>query len=153
MTLLEASRVEALAKVRIFATDISTRVLEKARQATYGADRFAGMEMPVMQRYLLRGRSEGAAVYRFKPEVRSMIRFESLNLMDELPRGYRCSVLFCRNVMIYFDRPTQQQLVERLTTHLEPGGYLLIGHSESLNNITHQLEYLSPATYRKPGGR
>ena len=113
MTLLEASRAEALAKVRILATDISTRVLEKATQATYGADRFSGMQMPMMQRYLLKGCSGTSEFYRFKPEVRAMIRFERLNLMEELPRGYRCSVIFCRNIMIYFDRPTQQDLVAR----------------------------------------
>jgi chemotaxis protein methyltransferase CheR len=151
MSLLEVSRTDALAKGRILATDISTRVLAKAKQATYAAERFQGMTMPMMQRYLLK--SNNGLLYRFKPEVRGMIRFERLNLMDELPRGYRCSVLFCRNIMIYFDRPTQQNLVERLATHLEPGGYLLIGHSESLNNIAHDLEYVSPATYRKPGGR
>jgi chemotaxis protein methyltransferase CheR len=80
-----------------------------------------------------------------------MIDFEHLNLMQPLPEGYRCSVIFCRNVMIYFDKPTQQSLVQRLTEHLEDGGYLLIGHSESLNNIAHGLDYVCPATYRKPG--
>jgi chemotaxis protein methyltransferase CheR len=150
MTLLEASREDALAKVRIRATDISTRVLEKARQATYAAERFQGLAMPLMQRYLLRSRSRPVH-YRFKTEVRSMINFEYRNLMHEVPQDYRCSVLFCRNLMIYFDRPTQQSLIERLATHIEPGGYLFIGHSESLNNIQHDLEYVSPATYRKSG--
>ena len=151
MTLLEASRADALAKVRIRATDISTRVLTKAAQATYAADRFPDIPRQIMQRYLLK--SERQALYRFKPEVRSMIRFEHLNLMDTLPQGYRCSVLFCRNIMIYFDRSTQQSLVQRLATHIEPGGYLFIGHSESLNNITHNFEYVAPATYRKPEAR
>ena len=64
-----------------------------------------------------------------------MIDFEHLNLMEKLPEGYVCPVIFCRNIMIYFDKPTQQSLVQRLSEHLEEGGYLLIGHSESLNNI------------------
>jgi chemotaxis protein methyltransferase CheR len=59
-------------------------------------------------------------------------------------------VIFCRNILIYFDKPTQRGLVQRLTTHLEPGGYLLIGHSENLNTIEHGLDYVEPATYRKP---
>ena len=152
MTLLEESRDQVLAKVRIRATDISTRVLEKGRQAIYSADRFTDMPVATMRRYLQRGQSGASTFYRFKPEVRGMVHFEHLNLMECLPEGYRCSVLFCRNVMIYFDKPTQQELLRRLSAQLEDGGYLLIGHSESLNGITHGFEYVSPATYRKPGG-
>ena len=80
-----------------------------------------------------------------------MIDFGHLNLMDKLPEGYRCSVIFCRNIMIYFDKPTQQDLVHRLSHHLEDGGYLFIGHSESLNRIQHSFEYVQPAIYKKPG--
>jgi chemotaxis protein methyltransferase CheR len=81
-----------------------------------------------------------------------MIDFEHLNLMAALPAGYLCSVIFCRNIMIYFDKSTQEDLVRRLSDRLEEGGYLFIGHSESLNSISHDFAYLSPATYRKPGG-
>jgi chemotaxis protein methyltransferase CheR len=80
-----------------------------------------------------------------------MIEFAHINLMDPFPSGYKCQVIFCRNVMIYFDKPTQQNLVQRLADQLEDGGYLLIGHSESLNSGTHGLEHVAPATYRKPG--
>jgi chemotaxis protein methyltransferase CheR len=62
-------------------------------------------------------------------------------------------VIFCRNVMIYFDQPTQERVVERLTACLEPGGHLFVGHAESLNRVSHSLEYVQPAVYRKPGGR
>jgi chemotaxis protein methyltransferase CheR len=151
MSLLEESPREAAAKVRIKASDISTRVLEKAKLGVYPAERFEGIAVPLMQRYLLKGQDEAADTYRFKNEVRSMIGFEHLNLMEKLPAGYLCPVIFCRNIMIYFDKPTQQSLVQRLSEHLEEGGYLLIGHSESLNNISHGLDYVAPATYRKPG--
>jgi chemotaxis protein methyltransferase CheR len=152
MSLLEESPREAAAKIRIKATDISTRVLEKAKAGVYAADRLAGIPAPMLQRYMAREPADSTGALRFKHEVRSMIDFGHLNLMGPLPHGYRCSVIFCRNIMIYFDKPTQQRLVARLTEHLEDGGYLLIGHSESLNNIAHGLTYVCPATYRKPGG-
>jgi chemotaxis protein methyltransferase CheR len=148
MSLLEESSCEAAAKVRIKATDISTRVLEKARIGVYAAERLEGLPPALLQRYLVRNQ-DGTS--RFKNEVRSMVDFEHLNLMQPLPESYRCSVIFCRNLMIYFDKPTQQSLVQRLTEHLEDGGYLLTGHSESLNNVAHGLDYVCPATYRKPG--
>ena len=151
MALLEESPREAAAKVRIKATDISTRVLEKAKQGIYEADRFHGIPAAMRQRYLEKASPKHAAALRFTGEVRSMVEFQRLNLIASLPEGYRCSVLFCRNIMIYFDRPTQQNLIERLSQHLEDGGFLFIGHSESLNNISHRFEYVSPAIYRKPG--
>jgi chemotaxis protein methyltransferase CheR len=151
MSLLEESPQEAAHKVRIKATDISTRVLEKAKNGVYPAERFQGIPADIMHRYLLKGQNSAANNFRFKSEIRSMIDFGHLNLMEKLPEGYHCSVIFCRNIMIYFDKPTQQSLVQRLTEHIEDGGYLFIGHSESLNSISHGLEYVSPATYRKPG--
>ena len=150
MSLLEESPREAAAKVRIKASDISTRMIEKAKRGVYPAERFEGIAVPLMQRYLLKGQGESADTFRFKNDIRSMIGFEHLNLMEKLPPGYVCPVIFCRNIMIYFDKPTQQSLVQRLSEHLEEGGYLLIGHSESLNNISHGLDYVCPATYRKP---
>jgi chemotaxis protein methyltransferase CheR len=148
MSLLEESPCEAAVKVRIRATDISTRVLERARVGTYQTERMESIPPALLQRYLLKSHD---GTFRFRNEVRCMIDFEHLNLMRRLPQGYLCSVIFCRNIMIYFDKPTQQSLVQRLSEHLEDGGYLLIGHSESLNNIAHGLDYVCPATYRKPG--
>lgn len=150
MSLLEEAPREA-GLVRIKATDISTRVLEKACRGVYSAERIAGIPPVLRQRYLLKAVEDSADSFRFKSEVRSMIEFERVNLMGRLPEGYRCSVLFCRNIMIYLDKPTQQTLVERLSEHLEDGGYLFVGHSESLNNIAHRLNYVCPAVYKKPG--
>lgn len=150
MALLEESPREAYAKVRIKATDISTRMLEKATLGIYPPERVAEIPPALLQRYLLKGKDESAGSFRFRNDVRAMIEFEHLNLMGRLPEAYCCSVIFCRNLMIYFDKPTQQALVQRLTEYLEDGGYLFIGHSESLNNISHSLDYVCPATYRKP---
>lgn len=151
MSLLEEAPREAAAKVRIKATDISTRMLEKATSGLYPAERIEGIPDLLLRRYLVKAQDKDLGAFRFRNDVRSMIDFERLNLMEKLPQGYCCSVLFCRNVMIYFDKPTQQNLVQRLSQHLEEGGYLFIGHSESLNNLTHELDYVCPATYRKPG--
>jgi chemotaxis protein methyltransferase CheR len=152
MTLLEHSRELTLPRLKIRATDISHRVLETARKGIYPADKLKGISPELMQRYMLKGHNASANCFRFKNEVRSLISFEHGNLMQPLDRDYRCSVIFCRNVMIYFDKPTQESLVQRLSHNLEAGGYLFIGHSESLNSISHELEYIAPATYRKPGG-
>jgi chemotaxis protein methyltransferase CheR len=150
MSLLEESPREAAAKVRIKASDISTRVLAHAKRGVYKAERLSNVPEEMLHLYLLKGQGAFANSFRFKDNVRSMIDFEHLNLMEQLPEKYRCSVIFCRNIMIYFDKPTKQSLVERLSQRLEDGGYLLIGHSESLNDLSHGLEYISPATYRKP---
>jgi chemotaxis protein methyltransferase CheR len=152
MSLLEEAPREAAVKVRIKATDISTRVLDKARRGVYPADRVAGIPPPLLERYLVKEAGGSVGGYRFKSAILSMIEFERLNLMGNLPAAYCCSAIFCRNLMIYFDKPTQQSLVQRLSERLEDGGYLFIGHSESLNNISHGLDYVCPATYRKPGG-
>jgi chemotaxis protein methyltransferase CheR len=152
MSLLEEAPREAAVKVRIKGTDISTRVLEKAKRGVYPAERVAEIPPALLHRYLLKATDESVGSYRFKNDIRSMIEFEHLNLMGRLPEEYCCSVIFCRNLMIYFDKPTQQSLIERLSERLEDGGYLFIGHSESLNNISHGLDYVYPATYRKPGG-
>jgi chemotaxis protein methyltransferase CheR len=151
MSLLEESPREAAAKLRIRATDISTRVLDVARRGAYEGDRLDQIPAPLRARYMEEINPAGAGALRFKQHVRSLIDFRRLNLNAKLPDDYRCSLIFCRNVMIYFDRTTQQRLVQRLSQQIEDGGYLFIGHSESLNNIEHDLEYISPAIYRKPG--
>lgn len=151
MSLLDESPQEAAMKVRIRATDISTQVLQTARRGIYPEERFKGIPVSRLRRYLLKGRNASAKSFRFKNEVRSMIDFGRLNLMDQLPEDRRFPAIFCRNLMIYFDRTTQQSLVQRLSERLEDGGYLFIGHSESLNNLSHRLEHVSPAIYRKPG--
>jgi chemotaxis protein methyltransferase CheR len=147
MSLLEESPREAAAKIKIKATDISTRALAKASSAIVDKLRAATIPPPLRSRYLV---PTAGTHLRFNDSIISMIDFHHLNLMASLPAGYRCSIIYCRNVMIYFDRPTQQSLVQRLTRHLEPGGYLFIGHAESLNNISHQLQYVQPSVYRKP---
>ncbi len=149
MCALEELGAIAPGKVRILATDISTRVLGKAEQGIYASDRVDGIPGPKLRKYWLRGEGDWAGHYRAKKEVRALIEFQRLNLMETLPAIGPFPLIFCRNVMIYFDKPTQQRVVQRLAAKLEPGGYLLTGHSESLTGIAHELEYVQPAVYRK----
>lgn len=138
--------------LRILATDISTRILEKAQRATYPAETVKGIPDALMRRYFLRGQKEMADLFRVKPEIRSMVQFQRLNLSEPITTvNGQFPLILCRNVMIYFNASTQEQLIARLSEHLEPGGFLFIGHSESLNRIKHPLEYVRPAIYRKPG--
>lgn len=140
----------AFDKLRVLATDISTKVLTSAEKGIYPAARFEAMPALAQRRYLLRGEGRWKDSYQVKPEVRRLVEFRRLNLMENFAHVGPFPVIFCRNVMIYFDKPTQQELVARLAGRLEPGGYLLIGHAESLNALDHPLQYLRPAVYRKP---
>jgi chemotaxis protein methyltransferase CheR len=136
--------------IEILATDISNRVLETARRGIYPNSRLESLPPDWMRKYLLRGHSQSEGFFRVKPEVRALIQFERLNLIEPFPKLEPFPVIFCRNVMIYFDRPTQERVVKQLAACLEPGGYLFIGHAESLSGIEGQLRYVKPAIYRKP---
>ena len=137
--------------IRILATDISTRVLAGARRAAYPEERFTGVPVQELRPFLMRGTEKWKGWYRVKQQVRDLVEFRRLNLMSSFSQVGLFPVIFCRNVMIYFDKTTQESLVQRLADCLEPGGCLLIGHAESLNRINHQLQYVQPAVYRKAG--
>jgi chemotaxis protein methyltransferase CheR len=138
---------------RILATDISTGVLETARRGMYKADRFQGGIPAWLRKHLLRGESRWDGWYRIRPEISAMVDFRRVNLIEPLGDVGHFGVIFCRNVMIYFSRSTQEQVVKQLAACLDPGGYLFIGHSESLTGMDHGLEQIQPAIYRKRGGR
>nr|HPM01535.1 CheR family methyltransferase [Candidatus Cloacimonadota bacterium] len=88
---------------------------------------------------------------KVKNEIRQMVQFKRINLIEAFPDVKQFDIIFCRNVMIYFDLPTKQMIVNKLAEHIKPGGYLFIGHSESLNGLKSTLKYVMPATYRKEG--
>lgn len=137
--------------VRILATDISSKALNAAAQGVYSEEKISGVPAPWRAKYFQKGGGQWAGHFRVKQEYRWAIEFRRLNLMEAFDQLPQFPVIFCRNVMIYFDRVTQANLVTRLAGRLEPGGYLLIGHSEGLFNAQGALEYDRPATYRKPG--
>lgn len=149
-TLLDALQGSAKPQIRILATDISTRALETAEAGIYAAGRFAEFPKLWLSRFLLRGNGAWEGDYRVKPEVRALIEFRRLNLIEPITNLPKFPVICCRNVMIYFDKDTQQSVVNKLTDWIEPGGYLFIGHSESLTGVKHNLQYVRPAIYRKP---
>lgn len=135
--------------IRILATDISMRMLEKARRAVYSEATVQDIPAPYLHKYFCKiphGMSPG---YRISDKVQSMVRLANLNLMGHWPMKGPFQVIFCRNVMIYFDRSTQQDLVGRFWNLLETGGYLFVGHSEGLSGITHRFQYVKPAIYQK----
>jgi chemotaxis protein methyltransferase CheR len=136
-------------KPRILATDISTRALAAAEAAIYSAEGLAGFPSALLRKYGLRGEADWTGWYRMKNEVRALVEFRRLNLLEPFSHTTCFPLIFLRNVMIYFDKPTQRQVVERLATRLQPGGYLLTGHAESLTGMEHGLKYVQPSVYRK----
>lgn len=151
LTMLEALGSEALTRVRILATDISTRALATAARATYPSSAFDAGTASRLHTWLMRGENASAGWYRLKPEVCRMVEFRRLNLIEPVSSAGRFPLIFCRNVMIYFDGPTREKVVNGLVECLEPGGYLFVGHAEGLNGIRHPLRYVCPAIYQKPG--
>ena len=134
--------------VLILATDISRRMLEKAEKAMYPESIIKDVPPLYLQKYFIPVQNTDG-IYQVTANIRPLVRLASLNLMDSCPMKGLFNVIFCRNVMIYFDRKTQQQLINRFWEILEPGGYLFVGHSEGLSAITHKFKYVRPATYKK----
>ena len=138
-----------LSRARILATDLSARVLERARAGVY--DEAAVARVPAAYRgpAFERASRTPPYAYRVAKELRGLVHVARLNLMDRWPMRRAMDVIFCRNVMIYFDEETQQRLIARLTDLLSPGGYLFVGHSEGLTGVNHALRYVQPAVYVK----
>lgn len=137
-------------KFKILATDISTRILAKAQAGVYDLQRLGTVPPEYRNRYFRKPRANDPNTLEVIPDLRETISFARFNLMSpafNFPNGF--DVVFCRNVMIYFDRPTQQTLIGKLTGQLHAGGYLMIGHSESLNGIEHALSYVEPSVFIK----
>lgn len=135
---------------QIEASDISTRVLEIAERGIYDADKLAGLSQEMLRRHFQKGLREREGQFRAKDVLRQRIRFHHLNLLQPpYPFAQLFHVILCRNVMIYFDRPTQETLVSHLAERLLPGGCLMVGHSESLSAIKHSLQSIQPAIYLK----
>jgi chemotaxis protein methyltransferase CheR len=136
----------------ILGSDISTRVLERARQGHYSMERAQEIPRPYLTRFCLKGTGSQDGTLLISRELRERVQFQQVNLIEPLPKLGEFDVIFLRNVMIYFDQNTKVSLVSRMLPLLRPGGYFLISHSESLNGISTAYEVVAPAIYRKPGG-
>jgi len=135
---------------RIMATDISTRVLEIAGRGVYEADRLGDISHDRLRHHFQKGVRDQDGQFRVKDALRQQIEFQHLNLLEPpYPFSQTFHLILCRNVMIYFDRPTQEALIGHLAERLQPGGYLMVGHSESLSAIKHSLQLVQPAIYFK----
>ncbi len=131
---------------RILATDLSDSILATARKGCYREDLLDDVPPRYKTKYL---HKESNSTFSVAANVRSLVHFASLNLMAPWPMKGPFDLILCRNVMIYFDRPTQQRLVNRYYQLLAPGGHLFIGHSESLSSLEHPFDYIQPAIYRR----
>ena len=138
--------------VRIAASDISNKALRIAAHAAYPADRCHGVPPDWLSRYFV-AEAGSPPSYRVCPRVRAQAAFRRINLVERFSWRRQFPVIFCRNVMIYFDRRTQERVVQQLTTCLEPGGYLFVGHAECLTRVAHSLKYVKPAVYQKPSAQ
>lgn len=134
----------------ITASDISTRVLQIAHSGIYPEDRTDTISLNFKKKYLTRSREKSRALVRISPELRSKIAFRRINFMDDdLGIAEKMDIIFCRNVVIYFDKPTQQTLMKKFYKQLRPGGYLFIGHSETLNGLDVDFKAVASTIYRK----
>lgn len=141
--------VLGLAPWEVVGTDISTRMLEKCRLGRYPLERARNIPPTYLQRYCLKGTGPEDGYLMVEKRLRSRMRFLHANLNGKLPTVGDFDLIFLRNVMIYFENQTKRELIGRLLGHLRPGGWLFIGHSESLHGITETVRLVRPAIYRK----
>lgn len=150
IVLAEFARQRPHVTWQVHASDISRRMLDRCRSGIYEAEKVAVPDEQ-LRRYFLRGFGEREGFYRVRPELRRFVQVQHVNLFQPdypLPAGL--DVIFCRNVMIYFDQPSRQELLDRLAAMLAPGGALFVGHAESLLGLRHGLSSAWPSVYLRP---
>jgi chemotaxis protein methyltransferase CheR len=133
----------------IVASDLSTRVLDKARSGLYPIDRMLEIPRHYLSNYCLKGTGSQEGTLLIERKLRERVQFMQHNLIEEPPKLGEFDVIFLRNVMIYFDQDTKRQVVSHLLSRLRPGGYFLIGHSETLNGVSDDVRLVKPAVYRR----
>lgn len=150
MVLAEFAEQNPDFRFSILASDISTQILETARTAVYSEERTDTIPLNIKKKYLLRSKNPALSLVRINPQLRSAVSFRRINFMDEnFGVAEKMDVIFCRNVVIYFDKPTQQTLMRKFHRQLRPGGYLFIGHSETLSGLDVDFKPVASTVYRK----
>ena len=149
MTLMESIPDIHTWDVKILATDIDSDVLAKASSGVYRDDRLEGLSDETVKQWFKRGKGKQEGFVRVAPELQSLISFKQLNLLKEWPVKGPFDVLFCRNVVIYFDKPTQRILFEKFANVLPAHGQMYIGHSETLFKVSDDFELLGQTIYKK----
>jgi chemotaxis protein methyltransferase CheR len=145
----EAIGDRSLWDIRILATDLSSRMIAHARNGVYDINHLREVPPLLISKYFTCIETKPVRRYQIIEMLRRRVHFARLNLMEEWPMRGPFDVIFCRNVMIYFDKATQEQLVNRFWKLMKPGGYLFVGHSESLTGSPHKFRYVQPAIYMK----
>ncbi len=133
----------------ILATDISTEILQKAKRAIYPMSKVDIIPMALKKKYLLKSKDHTKNLVRIAPELRKKVEFKRLNFMEPFPFKDIKDIIFCRNVVIYFDRPTQHRLFNEFCLRLAPGGFLFIGHSESISGMGLPVRQVAPTVYQR----
>jgi chemotaxis protein methyltransferase CheR len=135
--------------VRILATDLDTSVIDAAVRGIYRQEKVAALPKARLKSWFEKGKGSRSGLVRITPKVRKLVTFRQLNLMQEWPMQGPFDIIFCRNVVIYFDKQIQQHLFERYAGITAPAGHLFIGHSESLYNVTDRFKLIGRTIYRK----
>lgn len=133
----------------IQATDISRDILQKAMRAVYSMDKLEEIPQAMRRKYLLKSKDPAKRLMKIDKSIRSRVRFSQLNFMDNFKLDFSPDIIFCRNVVIYFDRPTQEVLFTKFCNHLAMGGFLFIGHSESLSGMSLPLRQVAPTVFQR----
>lgn len=149
LAMVLSDQLPAQARWEVFASDISREVLNKARSGIYAMNRIEGIPPDYLRRFCLRGIGRAQGTLQIDPLVRQRVRFAPMNLNESLTGAGEFDVIFLRNVLIYFDLPTKQQIIARLIRQLKPHGWLFIGHSESLNGVSNEVRQERPTIYRR----
>lgn len=150
MVFSEYAEQEPMLNFQIYATDISTAVLEMAAKAVYPHGRITDIPQLQRQKYLLRSKDPSDFTVRIAPAIRKKVHFARLNFMQDqydVPSDF--DIIFCRNVLIYFDKPTQERVIGKLCNHLRKDGYLFLGHSESITDMRLPLKQIRPTIFKK----
>ncbi|MBF0193094.1 MAG: protein-glutamate O-methyltransferase CheR [Magnetococcales bacterium] len=138
-------------QVKILGSDLSTKALKKGYEAVYEKSKVDGVPLSIKKEYMLKSKNKEKPTVRIGPKIRSMVTFHHLNFMDA---NYNIAniydIIFCRNCLIYFDRVTSENIVNKLCNNLQPGGYFFIGHAETLNGIDVPVKQVAPTIYQKP---
>ena len=132
---------------KLLATDISRRVMDKAQHGVYTEENLKNISKDNLRKFFMQ--IPNTDTYKLKSDVIGKVSFQYFNLMSAFPYRNKFDVIFCRNVMIYFDNPTREKLLAKFYNALKPGGYFIIGHSETVNGVKNDFKYLKPSVYRK----
>ncbi len=136
-------------QTKILATDIDTQVLDIAQQGIYDQERVQKLDQDTLKQFFLKGKNKQDSMVKIKPELRSMVTFKPLNLVNEWPMKGPFDIIFCRNVMIYFNKSTQRKLIAQIADLLAPNGLLFVGHAENLHLISDRFQPLGQTIYRR----